>query len=215
MPFRTGNATFLPHKFIPSATSKKNEKFLIAHSCLCGQQEYEHSSDGGLYCCHKSRERSDAVGRQRSVPPQPTPVGGLLHCRARWSEATSSERAASEAMRPADTSRQNPPPSNRIAPHKSACKGRVLQGRTQGSVRLYSTEVVVPQQGARFARNFVRQGQPSARAIATRPLRAISIMPMSLTIFIKLSICEARPEISTPSSLGLTVTNLPLKISTS
>ena len=41
-----------------------------------------------------------------------------------------------------------------------------------------------------------------------------SIIPISLTIFIKLSIWEARPEISTPNSLGPTVTNLPLKIST-
>ena len=168
----------------------------------------------------------------------PTPVGSLPHRRARWSEATSSERAASEAMRQADTSRRSilPPPRSiyPIAPRKSASKGRVLQGATRREpASLYyavprCTTVLDPaslyyavtsrgRPAARreICRNFVRQGQPSARAIATRPLRAISIMPMSLTIFIKLSICEARPEISTPSSLGLTVTNLPLKISTS
>ena len=145
----------------------------------------------------------------------PTPVGSLPHRRARWSEATSSERAASEAMRLADTSRQNPPPTNRIAPRKSACKGRVFARANTRACTTVLDRSGRPAARREICRNFVRQGQPSARAIATRPLRAISIMPMSLTIFIKLSICEARPEISTPSSLGLTVTNLPLKISTS
>ena len=38
IPSQTENATFLPHKFIPSVTSKKIEKFLIARSYSYGRQ---------------------------------------------------------------------------------------------------------------------------------------------------------------------------------
>ena len=44
IPFQTENATFLPHKFISSATSKKFENFLIARSYSYGQQESEYSN---------------------------------------------------------------------------------------------------------------------------------------------------------------------------
>ena len=64
-------------------------------------------------------------GGSGAIPPLPTPVGGL-------------------ALRGGCHSTASPS-------RKSACKGRVLQGRPQGSVRLYSTEVDDPQQGARFA----------------------------------------------------------------